>query len=477
MLMKISILIFISSLTFANSKPNDIDKDIMHLGLNYQFEEAHDLLDREFNDLENLKKHFLFLNIELLKVIKATDEAPHGQRREVKDSLNNVLIEYAEKIVEQYEDEELSIYDKFYFGSIHGLLGRFYGVSREMMSAFSSGKEGRNLMEEVIEEDPNFVDAYLLLGMMNYYADRLGGFIEFVAGILGLSGDRSIGLEYLEKVEKEGYINNWQATMILIELYSRMEGNKFASLPLLEKIVKRFPNNSKFKNWLCYEYLNLHQLNELELLISDDSSGLINDFIKASFYHQAGEYDKSNDIYDELLSDERTTRPWVYRNAKYTRVLNYFLLGNEKKANELSEDLNEEYALRYKEILENPEVNYNLAKLRLAVSIDDQSSISKIIENKQQFESSKRMEATYYYYLGVNLFNQNKLGEAEKHFLRSKELNFDEYGSLSAKYLIHIYLMELVEIEKVENLMDDIDELDNDGLEFFAQDLEKKYDL
>jgi len=328
MFKSIILLVTISSIIVANGKPTSLDKEIMNLSLNYEFQKADKLLSEQFKESENLKNHFLFLNVELLKVIKATDEVPFYHKQTIKDSLNQELIEYAEDVIEKYEDEDLSIYGQFYLGSIHGMLGRLFGVSRSWMSAFSSGKEGRNIMEDIIEQDSNFTDAYLLLGMMNYYSDRLGGFIEFVAGILGLSGDRNIGLNYLEKVEKEGHLNNWQATMILIELYSRMEGNKFASLPLLEKIVKRFPNNTHFRNWLCYEYMNLHLLNNSGIMILADTNKTINDFIKASYYHQSGDYEKSNNFYNNLLGDEGLIWPWVYENAKYVRVLNYFYLDN-----------------------------------------------------------------------------------------------------------------------------------------------------
>lgn len=120
------------------------------------------------------------------------------------------------------------------------MLGRFYGVNKSWMSAFSNGKNGKNILEEIIETDPNYTDAYLLLGMMYYYADRLSGVTKLITGVLGLSGDRKTGLEYLHKVDKYGVVTKWQATMILIELYSRLENNKFSALPLLEKCVRSF---------------------------------------------------------------------------------------------------------------------------------------------------------------------------------------------------------------------------------------------
>ncbi|MCW8850801.1 MAG: hypothetical protein OQJ81_12540, partial [Melioribacteraceae bacterium] len=278
MLRSLLFLFLIYSITLANGKPTIEDKKIIDLSLNYEFEKADKMLSDQIKIGTNLKTHFIFLNVELIKVIKKTDESTYKTRRAVKDSLNKILIDYAENVIDKYEDKELNLYDKFYLGSIHGVLGRLYGVSKSMTSAFSSGKAGRNIMEEIIEEDPKFVDAYLLPGMLNYYADRLGGLTEFFVGILGLSGDRRVGLDYLERVDKEGEFNNWQATMILIELYSRMEGNKFASLPLLRKITERFPNNIHFLNWYCYDLLNLDQMDELESVIIKHGDN-INDFI------------------------------------------------------------------------------------------------------------------------------------------------------------------------------------------------------
>ncbi len=175
MLRSLIILILISSHLFANGKPTANDKKIIELSLNYQFDEVDKMLNELLKTSNDLKYHYLYLNVELVKIIKATDEAPIKNRQKIKESLNEEMIKYSEKVISQFEDKNLSIDEKFYLGSIYGLLGRFYGVNKSWMSAFSNGKEGKNILEKIIETDPNYTDAYLLLGMMNYYADRLSG--------------------------------------------------------------------------------------------------------------------------------------------------------------------------------------------------------------------------------------------------------------------------------------------------------------
>ena len=97
MVKTICFIFLLTSVILSNGKTTPLNKDIMDLALNYDFEKADELLAIQFSKSENLRNHFVYLNVELIKVIKATDEASYKTRREVKDSLNAILIEYAEK--------------------------------------------------------------------------------------------------------------------------------------------------------------------------------------------------------------------------------------------------------------------------------------------------------------------------------------------------------------------------------------------
>lgn len=474
---KIIIALFsISIIISANGKPTSTDKKIMDLSMNYEFDKADELLEEQFQSGESLKNHFLYLSVELMKILKAEDEVPHSERKATKEKMNQRLIQYAEEVVDKYEDDELNIYDRFYLASIHGVLGRLYGVNRSWMSAFSSGKEGRNMMEDIIEENPEFVDAYMLVGMLNYYADRMGGITEFVASILGLSGDRNIGLEYLNKVEEEGAINNWQAAMMLIELYSRLEGNKFESLPLLEKLVNRFPENKKFVNWLFYEYLNLHQLDKASEFLTERNNKFINDYAEALYFHELGDYKKSNQYYETLLK-ENSTWPWAYENAKFLRVMNFFFLDDVENAEKYSSDLTEEYKERFFKLKKEAETFKEIKKFKTAVGLNKYNIINSYMNANEQFSSSRTASAQYHFYLGVHYFRNDNIENAEMEFIKVIEMNPEDLGVKSSRYLINIYKNKTVELEKVEWLLDEIDDYDNDGLDFFAQDLELKYDL
>ena len=479
MIRKAILYFLFTSLILANGKPTPVDNEIMELGLNYQFDKANQLLKSHYKNTNDLKYNYLYLNIELIHNIDKLNQANYNNRRVIRDSLNQKMISYTEKFIEKYEDYEemnLSIHDRFYLGSIYGLMGRLYGVNRSWSSAFSSGKEGRNILQEVIEENPNYTDAYLLLGMMKYYVDRMGGFTEFIAGILGLSGDRSLGIEYLHKVMNEGNLSKWQATMLLAELYARLENNKFDAMPILKSMYDKFPNNSHFSNWYCYELLYLHRSEEARKIINADKSNKIYPYIKASYFSMIGDYKSSNTIYDTLLSEKGKIFPWVYNNNRLNHLLNYVMLDDNETAKGIANTLEGNTQLIANQFLQDPILTNKIIKFKRNLFLENKESV-ELLNSPPNFNGSKFFESLFNYYLGIYYYEQKDFKVAENKFLKAKDLDFNNFGYDTIKYLIDIYKTITVDKKSVESLIDDIDELENDAFEFSLQDLESKYDL
>lgn len=480
--MRYLILLFIFAATtalFASANISPSDKKIMDYAFNFEFDKAEKLLAQNFKDNpESLKNHYLYINTHLLKVIKATDDQPFRNKQNVKDSLHHILINYAEKVVDKYEDKKLSTDDKYYLGSIYGFLGRMYGVERSWMKAFSSGKAGKNMLEDIIEKDAQYADAYLLLGILNYYADRLGGVVGFVAGVLGLSGDREIGIQYLKLAEQKGKLTSSQAAMLLVELYSRLEDNSLTALPYFEKLLKRHPKNSHFVNWYCRELMELNKLDKVTELIKNDSLNLIMPDVKARYYGLAGEYEKSNKLLNELLKTEGTLFPFMEDYYKSLRVLNYFMLGNSTEAEKYKKSLPDEHKKYVDYFLQSPEQAKKLIKFRELAGFDkNKNEAEAFIKNSGNTGSNNYLKGYFNFNAAVYFYNNGKTKESETYFIKAKEIHPEGFLHSAAPYLIHIYKNENVKKEKVEKLLDELGELDNDRLLFSAQDLKLKYDL
>jgi hypothetical protein len=99
------------------------------------------------------------------------------------------------------------------------------------------------------------------------------------------------------------------------------------------------------------------------------------------------------------------------------------------------------------------------------------------LNNPPNFNGSKFFESLFSYYSGIYYYERKDFIMAEKKFLKAKELDFNNLGYDTIKYLIDIYKTTTFDKNSVESLIDDIDELGNDAFEFSLQDLESKYDL
>ncbi|MCF8240735.1 MAG: hypothetical protein K9J16_05055 [Melioribacteraceae bacterium] len=478
--MKYILFLFILNLSvFASGGPDlkPVDHKILNMIYNYQLDEAETLIDKFLKeDPDNLKYHYLFMNVGLVKNTKLRDEAPMDKKDTVKDSLQKMLIKYAENLIDKYEDRDLTVDEKFYLGSIHGFLGRFYGVDGSWMAAFSNGKTGRNMMEEIIELHPDYNDAYLLPGMLNYYADRLGGFIGFVAAILGFSGDRAEGLKYLKRAADDGVLTKPIAIMLLAETYDRMESNEFDSLPYFEQMYKLYPGNLHFVNWYCRTLLELNDLQKVKQIIENDSLGNIYPYVKASYYGAVGEYVKSNEMLKTVLNEDAGMWRWLLENAKMQKFKNHFLLNEIEEAKKAMKDLSERNIIAADRMFEDMSLTKEMIKFKMDVGLNNEDDVKDFVKSYQDVED-KYYQAFYNFHLGEYNYRQRNYSGAQKYFKEAIRSFPEAFSYDSYKYLIHIYKISDVAENDVENLIDEIEENDYDRLEFSVRDLSVKYNL
>ena len=75
-------------------------------------------------------------------------------------------------------------------------------VERAWFSALKNAVGARHDHEHVLELDPDYVDAKLVVGTHNYVVSSLSWSVKAAAAIAGLSGSKEKGLTYLRTVAK-----------------------------------------------------------------------------------------------------------------------------------------------------------------------------------------------------------------------------------------------------------------------------------
>src|SRR5581483_8001526 len=118
-------------------------------------------------------------------------------------------------------------------------------VERAWFSALRNAVGGRHDHERVLEIDPDYVDAKLVVGTHNYVVSNLPWSVKAAAAIAGLSGSKERGLTYLREVAK-GDGDTAVDARVLLSLFLRREHQYEEALGYMQALSQRYPHNHLF---------------------------------------------------------------------------------------------------------------------------------------------------------------------------------------------------------------------------------------
>jgi tetratricopeptide (TPR) repeat protein len=118
-------------------------------------------------------------------------------------------------------------------------------IERAWFSALRNAVGARHDHERVLELDPSFVDAKLVVGTHNYVVGNLPWSVKVAAAIAGLSGSKEKGLSYLRDVANADVENSVDARVVLT-LFLRREHQYDEALGYMRDLSSRYPHNHLF---------------------------------------------------------------------------------------------------------------------------------------------------------------------------------------------------------------------------------------
>lgn len=128
-------------------------------------------------------------------------------------------------------------------GGMYGLRARLGVMKHRWVAAYFDGKKALSNTRRSLKLDPELYDAYLGLGMYEYYAGTLKGAIKILAALL-MHGDAEKGLEYMRLCREKGYFNSMAAELMLIEIYTQTKGRYHDAATAVKwsaELRKRYP--------------------------------------------------------------------------------------------------------------------------------------------------------------------------------------------------------------------------------------------
>jgi hypothetical protein len=118
-------------------------------------------------------------------------------------------------------------------------------VERAWFSALRNAVGARRDHERVLELDPQFVDAKLVVGAHNYVMGSLPWSVKVAGAMVGLSGSKEKGFEYLKEVADSSGENSVDAKVVL-SLFLRREHRYDEARGHMHDLAGRYPRNYLF---------------------------------------------------------------------------------------------------------------------------------------------------------------------------------------------------------------------------------------
>src|SRR5262245_22060254 len=156
----------------------------------------------------------------------------------------NALIAQTEKRVDKNSKDAEAL---FYLANSHFLRAEYrFSFDKGMWGAARDGANAKGYIEKYIKLSPQNADAYLVLGMYNYYVDIAPTLIKFVSFFLFLpGGDRTEGLKQIERAAADGTLFAPVAKSMLVEIYSDFEGRGTDAIAIGQRLRDQYPTNDE----------------------------------------------------------------------------------------------------------------------------------------------------------------------------------------------------------------------------------------
>jgi tetratricopeptide (TPR) repeat protein len=115
-------------------------------------------------------------------------------------------------------------------------------IERAWFSALRNAVGARRDHERVLELDPKYTDAKLVVGTHNYVMGSLSFTVKVAVALVGLSGDKQKGIQYLYNAYRANGETSVDAGMVLL-VFLRREHRYGEALEIANALGPRFPRN------------------------------------------------------------------------------------------------------------------------------------------------------------------------------------------------------------------------------------------
>jgi hypothetical protein len=118
-------------------------------------------------------------------------------------------------------------------------------AERGFISGLHLALSARSDDEHVLQLDPNYIDAKLVVGIHSYVVGALPLPLKMMAGMVGIHGDKKAGIAMLEECGKRGVITSVEARTTLM-IFLRHDARYADAIQVARSLMAQYPHDYLF---------------------------------------------------------------------------------------------------------------------------------------------------------------------------------------------------------------------------------------
>ncbi len=298
------VLLFLTA-SFAQEYPDKQVHSLMKTGLDYLINEEFDKAETVFNKLNQSYPALPLGNVGLtaIEIVRAYDYGLPYNKSKIEQLLDSAEIK--SKLLLKKNDKD--IWNNYFYALTKGYYAYYQGLTGDYLSAISAGLNSLDFFEKCLNQDPNFTEAFIALGVYKYWKSRK---IDFLTWLPFVKDEKEIGKEYLKKAVKKDSYSTYLAINSLVWIYNS-EKKYDEAIKLAKTALAKYPGSRFFKWGLGRALEDVDKQQAIDLYIEMLDS-----------YKSNGKGSKINEII-----------------IKHKMAQQYSILGNDKKALELCSEI------------------------------------------------------------------------------------------------------------------------------------------
>ncbi len=287
---------------------------------NFEFKSAEEkaqAIQRDYRE-EHPIGPFLLSEIYFWQAINNRDRPELAERFETEA---RAVATGCERRLAENEREPMAL---FMLGGVYGREAILDGLSGRRFESVNTSVKARKQLKLLNRHHPEVEDAYLGLGIYDYFSAQLPWFARILSKLLlGLDGDRARGIAELERAARHGLFTQVEARIILAIAYLDTEDRAPEALAILKELNTRYPKNLDFYGMLAFAYRTQYDYANAIVMLESLVSGAehepafgrqskeMSTYFLASTYKVAGRYDQALPHLDRIVANPNPMSEWL----------------------------------------------------------------------------------------------------------------------------------------------------------------------